>query len=153
MKTPYLFFWRSMPHLKDGPQVIFKDQSVTSVQNKRIGGMGGWGLVLPQNSIPSLQEMAKMSAAVILTIIRAQVLHPRYPYIRQNMLIKQKKTKNKKQKIKTKTKKDHLNNNWEALCEANVKINNIFGRYLSNPRRITFSIAQLHTWLWLKIYP
>ena len=119
-----------MPHLKDGPQVIFKDQSVTSVQNKRIGGMGGWGLVLPQNSIPSLQEMAKMSAAVILTIIRAQVLHPRYPYIRQNMLIKQKKTKNKKQKIKTKTKKDHLNNNWEALCEANVKINNIFGRYL-----------------------
>ena len=29
-----------MPHLKDGPQVIFKDQSVTSVQNKRIGGMG-----------------------------------------------------------------------------------------------------------------
>ena len=153
MKTPYLFFWRSMPHLKDGPQVIFKDQSVTSVQNKRIRGMGGWGLVLPQNSIPSLQEMAKMSAAVILTIIRAQVLHPRYPYIRQNMLIKQKKTKNKKQKIKTKTKKDHLNNNWEALCEANVKINNIFGRYLSNPRRITFSIAQWHTWLWLKIYP
>ena len=91
-----------MPHLKDGPQVIFKDQSVMSVQNKRIGGMGGWGLVLPQNSIPSLQEMAKMSAAVILTIIRAQVLHPRYPYIRQNMLIKQKKKKETKNKNKNK---------------------------------------------------
>lgn len=94
-----------MPHLKDVPLVILKDQSVTSVQNKRIRGMGGWGLVLPQNSIPSLQETAKMSAAVILTIIRAQVLHPRYPYIRQNMLIKQKKKKKQKIKTKTKTKK------------------------------------------------
>ena len=64
--------------------------------------MGGWGLVLPQNSIPSLQEMAKMSAAVILTIIRTQVLHPRYPYIRQNMLIKQKKKKETKNKNKNK---------------------------------------------------
>ena len=33
-----------MPHLKDEPLVILKDQSVTSVQNKRIGGMGGWGV-------------------------------------------------------------------------------------------------------------
>ena len=83
-----------MPHLKDGPQVNFKDLCVgTKQKDRRDGGMG---LVLPQNSIPSLQEMAKMSAAVILTIIRTQVLHPRYPYIRQNMLIKQKKKTNKK---------------------------------------------------------
>ena len=33
-----------MPHLKDEPLVILKDQSVTSVQNKSIGGMGGWGM-------------------------------------------------------------------------------------------------------------
>ena len=54
---------------------------------------GGWDwlhrMLLPQCCIPSLQQVAQMCAAVVLTVVHSQILHARNPRVSQNMLRKQ----------------------------------------------------------------